>query len=156
MQTYIIKNQKDLNKFKDDYGYKIDGNAEFEYSAIFEGRLLVNGYLSIKAGESIKAGWSIEAGGSIEAGDNYGISAVLSITCKGKLKFGSKAFAGICTWKNISDQEKTITCGKFEGGVIEYGVLIETGLPEEKMITLSNGKKVSESTVIEALKGLVK
>ena len=35
MQTYIIKNQKDLNKFKDDYGYKIDGNAEFEYSAIF-------------------------------------------------------------------------------------------------------------------------
>jgi hypothetical protein len=29
-------------------------------------------------------------------------------------------------------------------------------LPEEKMITLSNGKKVSESTVIEALKGLVK
>ena len=162
MQTYIIKNQKDLNKFKDDYGYKIDGNAEFEYSAIFEGRLLVNGYLSIEAGGSIKAGWSIEAGGSIkaggsiEAGDNYGISAVLSITCKGKLKFGSKAFAGICTWKNISDQEKTITCGKFEGGVIEYGVLIETGLPEEKMITLSNGKKVSESTVIEALKGLVK
>ena len=162
MQTYIIKNQKDLNKFKDDYGYKIDGNAEFEYSAIFEGRLLVNGYLSIKAGESIKAGGSIkagefiEAGGSIEAGDNYGISAVLSITCKGKLKFGLKAFAGICTWKNISDQEKTITCGKFEGGVIEYGVLIETGLPEEKMITLSNGKKVSESTIIEALKGLVK
>ena len=150
MQTYIIKNQKDLNKFKDDYGYKIDGNAEFEYSAIFEGRLLVNGYLSIKAGGSI------EAGGFIEAGDNYGISAALSITCKGKLKFGSKAFAGICTWKNISDQEKTITCGKFEGGVIEYGVLIETGLPEEKMITLSNGKKVSESTVIEALKGLVK
>jgi hypothetical protein len=202
MKTYIIKNQKDLDKFKDDYGYKIDGNAEFKYSAFFEGRLLVDGYLYIKAGESIKAGgyieagWYIKAGGSIEAGgyikaggyieaggyikaggyieaggsieaggyikaggyieagDYYGISAGLSITCKGKLSLGLKAFAGICTWREITDEEKTITCGEFDGGVVEYGILKETGLPEEKMITLSNGKKVSESTVIEALRAL--
>lgn len=92
----------------------------------------------------------------IEAGDSYGIQAGLSITCKEKLSFGLKAFAGICTWREIGDEEKTITCGKFEGGVVEYGILKETGLEEEKMITLSNGKKVSEGTVIEALKGLVK
>lgn len=53
MQTYIIKDQKDLDKFKDNYGYKIDGNAVFEYSAIFEERLLVDGY--IKANGYIKA-----------------------------------------------------------------------------------------------------
>jgi len=28
MQTYIIKNQKDLNKFKDDWGYKIDEDSK--------------------------------------------------------------------------------------------------------------------------------
>ena len=105
---------------------------------------------------SIKAGLSIEAGWSIEAGDYYGISAGLSITCKGKLSLGLKAFAGICTWREITDEEKTITCEEFNGGVVEYGILKETGLPEEKMITLSNGKKVSESTIIEALKGLIK
>jgi uncharacterized protein YneF (UPF0154 family) len=45
---------------------------------------------------------------------------------------------------------------KHKGGVIEYGILKETGLEEkeEKMITLSNGKKISEATVIEALKSL--
>ena len=125
MKTYIIKNDKDLLKFKDDYGYKIDGNAEFEYSADFTGRLLVDGYLFIKAGGSIEAGEYIEAGGS------YGIIAGFSITCKTTLTFGLKAFAGICSWKNINDEEKTITCGKMIGGVVEYGILKELGLPEE-------------------------
>jgi len=41
MKTYKITSQKDLDKFKDEYGYKIDGNAEFSYTAIFEGRLSV-------------------------------------------------------------------------------------------------------------------
>ena len=27
----------------------------------------------------------------------------LSITCKGTLSFGLKAFAGICSWREISD-----------------------------------------------------
>ena len=173
MQTYKITSQKDLEKFKDDYGYKIDGNAEFSYTAIFSGRLLVEGYLeieagswieagsyieagnwieaggsikagnwikagsSVKAGSSIKAGYSIEAGsyieadGYIKAGDSYGIQAGLNITCKGTLSFGLKAFAGINTWRGISDEEKTITCSKMiGGGVVEYGILNETGEPE--------------------------
>ena len=40
------------------------------------------------------------------------------------------------------------------GGVVEYGILNETGEEIEKMIELSNGKKVSESTIIEALRAL--
>jgi UDP-3-O-[3-hydroxymyristoyl] glucosamine N-acyltransferase len=97
---------------------------------------------SIKAGEFIKAGWSIKAGGSIEAGEfikagwsikageSYGIIAGLSITCKGKLSFGLKAFAGICNWREITDEDKTITCGELESGTIEYGILKETGIEE--------------------------
>ena len=33
--------------------------------------------------------------------------------------------------------EKTITCGKKEGtGVVEYGILVETGLPDEKPVEI--------------------
>ena len=159
MQTYIIKSQKDLDKFKDDYGYYIDGNAEFEFSADFTGRLKVDGYLFIKAdlyieaggyikaGGYIEAGWYIKAGGSIKAGEYieaggfYGIVAGLSITCKTTLSFGLKAFAGICSWKETTEEERTITCGKLEKGTIEYGILKETGLPTQE-ISLK-GKRVS-------------
>ena len=63
--------------------------------------------------------------------------AGLSITCKGTLSFGVKAFAGICSWKEVTEEEKTITCGKLEGGVVEYGILKETGLEEDRKIELS-------------------
>jgi len=156
MEAYVLKNPKDLEKFKDDYGYHVRGNAEFEYTAVFTGRLLVDGYLSIeageyieaggyikaggyieaggyiKAGEYIKAGGSIKAGWSIEAGGSYGISAGLSVTCKTTLSFGLKAYAGICTWREITDEEKIITCGKLEKGKVEYGILKETGLEGQK------------------------
>jgi len=184
MKTYKIKSQKDLEKFKDEYGYYINGNAEFEYSAEFPGRLLVGGYLYIgagsyieaggyikagesieagssiegggyieagesieaggyiKAGESIEAGGYIEAGGSIEAGESIeagtfsGITAGLQITCKGTLSFGLKAYAGICAWRAISDEEKIITCSKLVGGgVVEYGILRETGEVIENDVT---------------------
>ena len=131
MKTFIINSDKELEKYKDDYGYHIEGNAEFNYSADFQGRLFVDGYLSIKAGWSIEAWGSIKAGGSIEAGESYGMSAGLSITAKGTISFGLKAFAGICTWRTITDDEKTITCSKLiGGGVVEYGILVETGEPE--------------------------
>ena len=96
-----------------------------------------------KPGEYINAGWyveageSIKAGGYIEAGGSSGIVAGLSITCKGTLSFGLKAFAGICSWREISEEEKTITCEKFNGGVVEYGILKETGLEEDRKIELS-------------------
>ena len=73
------------------------------------------------------------------------------------LKYGLKCFAGICVWRNTTDEEKTITCGKHEGGVIEYGILKEIGLTpkEEPMIELPDGRKFSASTIQEALKRYV-
>ena len=101
----------------------------------------------IEAGEGIKAGWSIEAGWSIKAGTSikagWGIKAGLSISCKLTLKVAYKVFAGICFWRNqVDDSYKTITCGKFEGGEVEYGILKETGLPEETKQESMSGKMV--------------
>ena len=97
----------------------------------------------IKAGTGIEAGWSIKAGTGIEAGT--GITAGLSITCKLTLKIAYRVFAGICYWREeVTDADKTITCGKFEGGEVAYGILKETGLPEEKYepeIVERDGKK---------------
>ena len=155
MQTFVIKNEKDLEKYKDDYGYHIEGHAEFEYSAEFTGRLLVDGYLYIEAGGYIEAGEYIEAGGYIKAGESSGIVAGLYITCKTTLSFGLRAFAGTCSWREISDEDKTITCGKLEKGTIEYGILKETGLEEEKInskkvtIKLDDGQTVT-GTIIES------
>ena len=207
MQTYKIATQHELEKFKDEYGYKVDGNLEVSCLLDLQGRLLVEGYIasgyyikvggciesrgsieagySIKAGHSIKAGGyiesrgsikaggyiesrgsikaggSIESGSSIESGGTHGISAGLQITCKGILKYGLKCFAGICTWRTISDEEKIITCGKHEGGVIEYGTLKETGLSEGIKVDFKiwiNGKESIEPLSVETAKrlGLVK
>ena len=158
MKTYVINSIEDLEQFEGDGGYNVDGNLEVNCSLYIQKRLIIDGYLfikadrsieaggsikageyieaggyietggSIKAGGYIKAGRYIEAGGSIKAGDKYGISAGLFITCKTTISFGLKAFAGICTWREITDEEKTITCGKFEGGEIGYGILVETGV----------------------------
>ena len=175
METFEIKSQEELEKFKDEYGYYVNGNLEADCSLIIEKRLKVDGYLfikagwsikaggfieaggsieagesieaggsiedgesieggesieaggSIEAGESIKAGGSIEAGWSIEAGESYGISAELSITCKTTLSFGLNAYAGIKTWGEATEEEKTISCGKLIKGNVEYGILKETG-----------------------------
>lgn len=79
----------------------------------------------IKSGDFIRAGTCIECGGSIEA--NSGILASHGIKCVGTLSVGTKAFAGVCYWREISEEEKTITCSKFiGGGVVEYGILKET------------------------------
>jgi len=82
--------------------------------------------LGIKAGEGIKAG--------------------LSISCKRRLSFAYNLFAGICTWKKVSNDEKTITCGKLEprdtDSKIEYGVLNEIGLPNEIKTPSLSGKEV--------------
>ena len=142
----IDKNYKGL--VKEDNRYVFNGNImttenleiDLDMSLYVTGSIKVADYIiageDIEAGEFIKAGWSIEAGGSIEAGESIkaggssGIVAGLSITCKNSLSFGLKAFAGICSWRDITDEEKTITCGKLEGGTVEYGILRETGVEE--------------------------
>ena len=110
METYTINSAKELEKYKENYGYHIKGNAEFNYSAEFTGRLLVDGYLSIKAGGSIEAGGSIKAGGYIEAG--WSIKAGGSIEAGGSIKAGGSIEAG---WYIEA------------GGPIEAGGSIEAG-----------------------------
>lgn len=52
--------------------------------------------------------------------------------CKGILSFSYKIFAGICYWRDIDEDEKTITCGRKEGdGFVEYGILKELGMPND-------------------------
>jgi len=128
------------------YFIKAGGFIEAGYSIKAGDSIKAGGFIeaggSIKAGGSIEAGDSIKAGGSIEAGYCYGIQAGLSIICKGTLSFGLKAFAGICTWKEITDEEKTITCSKLEGGgVVEYGILKETGESDTVEITVEGKTK---------------
>lgn len=105
---------------------------------------------SITVGDSIKVGGSIEVGNSIWAGDSIwtgaGIIAGRSITCKQNLNVGYRIFAGTAIWEDtISDEDKTITCGKLEHGEIAYGILKETGLPDEESDIIElNGKKYRE------------
>ena len=111
-------------------------------------KIKVSGKLIALAGSGIEAGWGIEAGEGIKAGSGieagWGIKAGLYITCKLSLSFSYKIFAWICYWRNIEESEKTITCGKKEGtGVVEYGILKEIGMPEEKVEETLTWKEVT-------------
>ena len=141
MKIYIINSEKDLEKFKDEYGYYVDGNADIKCSLNIGKRLNVVGFIYIEADGSIRASWSIEAG------ESYGISAGLQILCKTSLTFGLKCFAGVCTWRKISDSEKTITCGEFKGGVVEYGILKETGIEKIEEMTKDEVCKTLGKTI---------
>ena len=43
METYKVSSIKEMERFKDEYGYKVDGNLEVNCSLDFTGRLLVEG-----------------------------------------------------------------------------------------------------------------
>ena len=70
--------------------------------------------------------------------------AGLNITCEGYLRFGLRCFAGICAWREISNVEKTITCGKLEGGTVGYGILKETGINDNVEKKEAILKKIAE------------
>ncbi len=176
----IDKNFKGL-EFKDGR-YVYNGNIETIENLIIEldAGLYVTGYIqaggcikagnyiqagnyikagdSIEAGSYIKAGYSIKAGGSIEAG-NYiqagdGILAGLYITAKTTISCGLNIYAGICTWRQASEEDKTITCSKLIKGKAEYGILKELGEPKRK-ITIDNKEiEISEESYLELKKSL--
>ena len=122
------------------------GNIEIDKKLgyiIFPTSLFAKGYIYAKAGSGIEAGWGIKAGEGIKAGS--GIEAGLSITCKLSLCVKYRIFSGIAIWKKeVTQEEKTITCGKLESGIVEYGILKEIGLPSEvkEPVNLS-GKEVN-------------
>ena len=161
MRTYKITSLKELDKFKDDLGYTIDGNAEFSFNVVLDGRLKVEGYLWIEAGSSIEAGDWIEAGDSIEAGSwikaggwievlRGGITVGTSLSCKGSLKFALKLFAGTSPYSWCADCSKEVRCGKLEGGTIVYGDLVETGLPDAPKETIEIGGIKYDKDEVEA------
>ena len=86
---------------------KEDGVYKLEGSLVAEGCLLINLDSRLVVAGGIKAGGDIEAG--------------LAITCKGSISFVLRLFAGTCTWRKITDEEKKITCSKIKGGTVEYG-----------------------------------
>jgi hypothetical protein len=45
---------------------------------------------------------------------------------------GLRIFAGLCLWRLPEEEEKKIICGKLVKGVVAFGDLVETGLPDEK------------------------
>ncbi len=110
----------------------------------------------IEAGSGIEAGWGIKAGSGIEAGEGieagWGIKAGLIISCKLSLNISYRIFAGLALWKKeVTDEEKTITCGKLENGEVCYGILKEIGMPgEEKEAT--NPKEITIDGAVYILK----
>lgn len=109
------------------YAYEYDGDINHEGSIEIKLDKLLKVSKGIRAGCEIKAGSGIESGLGIESGSG--------INCKRSITFRHAIFAGICYWRESSDEDKTITCGKFnpiDGAKLEYGILNEIGLPEEK------------------------
>jgi hypothetical protein len=113
---------------------KVDGSIEISeglgvvvfVSLSASASILAKAGSGIEAGEGIDAGWDIKAGEGIKAG--WDIKAGLSINCTAVLRAGFRIFVGIALWKKeVSDEEKTITCGWLESGTVEYGILKETG-----------------------------
>ena len=133
MKTLIIT-KKDLDKDNyycgkenlSDYSNPFNGHIEIAESlgtVGFKTSLVVAGSIVAKAGSGITAGEGITAGWGIKAG--YGIA------CKLTLSFKYRLFAGVSVYRDKSNEIKTITCGKLEGGTVCYGEVIETGLPED-------------------------
>lgn len=106
---------------------------------------LIAGY-DIEAGYGIEAGCGIEAGDGIKAGDGIeagcGIKAGLSIVCKW-IKARLRIFAGICIWRNPTEEETTITCEEVKDGTIAFGKL--------NIITKKEAKKMTVSEICKEL-----
>jgi len=97
-----------------------------------------------KIGEWQEVGGSQEVGGWQEVGgDLKAGSARISLYSKvgGKYEVKGKVFIGVCEWKETTDGEETLTCGRFVSGYIKYGKVKETGLREKQQCDLS-GKEV--------------
>ena len=82
----------------------------------------------ITAGSGIEAGEGIEAGCGIKAG--WGIKAGLTIICNAELAAKFNLFAGVCTWRETTDDDRKITCGRLASGKVAYGKLVETQKPK--------------------------
>ncbi len=112
---------------------------------------------SQEVGGSQKVGWSQkvgeyqEVGGSQKVGEYQEVGGNLKAKSsrislyskvKGKYDVKGKVFIGVCEWRDTTEEEETLECGKFISGDIKYGKLKEIGLPEEE-------KERDESDMVE-------
>ncbi len=104
---------------------------------------------NISAASNIKAGWSIEAGGRVSSGSEIktegGIIAGFSI--RAKTISSDRIFAGLCSWRSPTPEEKQIRCEKLLSGTVEYGELVITK-PEPPKFIEQDGYKYQ---LVEAL-----
>lgn len=77
-------------------------------------RYVYEGDLISETGIKIELDKGLYVTGSVSAASGYSIKA------------------GVCTWRETEEADRTITCGKLESGKVEYGVLKEVGLPKEE------------------------
>ena len=85
---------------------------------------------TIKAAKGLSAVYGIKAGSGIKAG--WGIKAGLQIFCKKELSAEFRIFAGIAIWKKeVTDDERSVICGKLVKGAISFGLLKEEKLFQE-------------------------
>ena len=89
----------------------------------------------IDAGDWITVGGSIDAGGLIKAGDwieaGGWVKAGGLIDAGSWIEAGDWIEAGVCPWREVTNRDKTVTCGKLLGGKV-VGILKEMGLPESE------------------------
>ena len=111
--------------------------------------------LSIESGMGIEAGWGIKSGMGIKSGlsieSGEGIEAGEGIECKGVLSFAKRLFAGTSVYQDTTAEIKTVICGKIKGGVVCYGDVTETGVPQEKSPTVVISEGDNKAQAIEKL-----
>ena len=91
-----------------------------------------------KVGDWQEVGKSQEVGGDLKAGSSR-ISLYSNVG--GNYEVSGKVFVGVCEWRKTTEEEETLTCGKFISGDIKYGKLKETGVVQKQECNLS-GKEV--------------
>ena len=105
---------------------KVSGNYEVDrFDEVGESQE-VGGWQ--KVGKSQEVGKSQKVGGDLKAGSSR-ISLYSNVG--GNYEVSGKVFVGVCEWRKTTEEEETLTCGKFISGDIKYGKLKETGLPEK-------------------------
>ena len=168
--SYIVHEWEEIEGSQEIGGYQeIEGYQKIGRSQEIGGRQEIEGYQKIEGyqeigdyqdiGRSQKIEGYQEIGSSQEIRDYQEIGGNLMAesslvqlysNVKGEYNVKGKVFIGVCEWRETTEEEETLTCGKFIHGDIRYGKLKETGI-EDDMITIS-GKKFSKSTIQEALK----
>jgi NDP-sugar pyrophosphorylase family protein len=93
-----------------------------------------------------KIGRYQEIGGNLKAKSSL---VQLNSKVKGKYKVEGRVFIGVCEWRDTTEEEETLECGKFVSGDIKYGRLKEVGLSDEPVSGKQVKIKLKDGQIIE-------